>query len=88
MADIAPDLVNPHEESEACGGTHCHSHGLDESDVGAWRVCGECGHVYRSPEDLRRVWADEVGPAYAPGPAPEVPPADEILACPLCSHDW
>lgn len=89
MADIAPDLVNPHEPGPLCGDTHCYSHGVDESaEGGYYRICMECKHVYRTAEDLRLAWAEEVAPAYAPRAAPPTPPAGEILACPLCCHDW
>jgi len=86
MADITPDLVNPHEPSEACGDTHCWSHDVDESDAGAWRVCFECRHVYQSPEELQREWTENAPPDL---PDRETPPAVErIYFCPLCLHDW
>ena len=85
MADIAPDLINPHEPSELCGDTHCWSHDLDEPGAGAWRICFECKHVYRSPEELQREWKDNAPPDLRGEPAP---PVDKIYFCPLCMHDW
>jgi hypothetical protein len=87
MADIAPDLVNPHEPSEACGDTHCYWHHVDESDEGAYRVCFECKHVYRTAEDLRAAFMAEVAPCYSAPPS-EAPAVEEIWGCPLCAHDW
>jgi hypothetical protein len=89
MADVAPDLVNPHEPSEACGDTHCYWHHVDESDVGAYRVCFECKHVYRTAENLRQAWATEIAPDLRDhGPDPDPPPAEEIWGCPYCAHDF
>ena len=85
MPDIAPDLVNPHDPGPECGDTHCYSHGVDESDAGAYRVCFECKHVYRSPEELQREWTENAPPDLRDEPAP---PADEIGFCPLCLHSW
>ena len=43
-----------HMEQPGCGETHCHIHHLDEPGEGAYRRCFECGHVYRSAEELQR----------------------------------
>jgi hypothetical protein len=86
----APELVNQHEASAACGDMHCYWHHVDEPAAGAYKACGECGHVYRTAGELREAWVDTA----ADGHAPEVPtsdgapPAEEIFACPLCAHDW
>lgn len=90
MADIAPDLVNPHEPSEACGDTHCYWHHVDESDAGAYRVCFECKHVYPTAEALREAWVDTAADGYAPEvpTSAGAPPAEQIYGCPLCAHDW
>ena len=83
------DLVNAHEPSEACSGTHCYWHHVDEPDDGAYRVCFECKHVYVTAEDLRQAWRDEVVPALREyGREAEPPPAEEIYACVFCCHDW
>lgn len=81
----APELVNQHEPSAACGDMHCHSHYVDEPADGAWRVCFECGHVYRSPEELQREWTENAPPDMRDEPAP---PVEQIYFCPLCVHDW
>ena len=90
VTDIAPDLTNPHEPSKACGDTHCYMHNLDEPSTGAFRVCGECGHVYRTAEDLRMAWTDTAADGWAPEvpTSAGAPPAEQIYACPLCCHDW
>jgi hypothetical protein len=87
VADIAPDLVNPHEPSEACGDTHCYWHHVDESDEGAYRVCFECKHVYRTAEALREAFMAEVAPDLSAPPL-TTPAAEEIWFCPMCAHDW
>lgn len=81
----APELVHPHEPSAACGDTHCYSHDVDESDVSAYRRCGECGHVYRSPEELQREWTENAPPDL---PDRTPPPVEDIYFCCLCLHDW
>lgn len=81
----APDLLNPHEPSRACGDTHCYSHGTDEAAEGGWRVCFECKHVYRTAEELQREWAANAPPDIRGRPAP---PVEQIYFCPLCMHDW
>lgn len=44
-----------HEPAEACDGTHCHWHHVDEPAIEPFYIwCGECGHVYRSARELRR----------------------------------
>ena len=90
MADLAPDLVNPHEPSEACGDTHCYFHHVDESDAGAYRVCFECKHVYLTAEDLRAAFMAEVMPCLVSASAPPIqpPPAEDIYGCAYCAHDW
>ena len=60
-AGIAPDLINPHEPDERCGDLHCYIHGVDEPAEGAYKTCGECGHVYRTAEALREAWAFNFG---------------------------
>jgi hypothetical protein len=80
------NLVNPHDPSPACDETHCWSHGIDEPGEGAYRRCFECGHVYRSAEELQREWVANAPPDLAdPG---KLPPAEEIFFCSLCGHDW
>ena len=86
-ADTLPGVFfGPHNPSSACGGTHCSSHHLDEPDDGAYRRCLECGHVYRTAEDLQRAWMANAPPDLAD--LEKLPPAEEIFFCPLCLHDW
>lgn len=88
--DAADLLQQPHEPSDACGGLHCHWHGTDEPDEGAYRVCGECCHVYRTAEDLRAAWAGAAKDSYdlPPGTDVTAPPAEQIYACCYCAHDF
>jgi hypothetical protein len=44
-----------HEMSERCNGLHCHSCGLDEGG-NAFQWCLECGHGYRTENDLFRAY--------------------------------
>lgn len=37
-----------HEPTNACADHHCYSHHIDEPADGAYLVCFECGHVYRT----------------------------------------
>ena len=86
----------PHEiGSASCNSKlHCWSHDIDEPDQPCWRVCLECMHVYRSPEELQREWLENYpedlegqwGPPM-PRPAKAIPVKD-IYFCPLCSHDF
>ena len=90
MADLAPDLVNPHEPSGACADTHCFWHHVDEPDDGAYRVCFECKHVYLTAEALREAWAEVTAEGYDLPPGTDViaPPVEQIYGCPYCAHDW
>jgi hypothetical protein len=49
-------LPESHQVTDACYPVHCHSCDLDEPADGAYIVCGECGHVYRTRRALRREW--------------------------------
>ncbi len=76
----------PHEVTPACVDKHCYSCGVDE-DVprSYYLVCGECGHVYRTPEEL--VAADQAWRDAAGLPAMRCV-ADDVASCPLCGHDF
>jgi hypothetical protein len=88
VADVAPEFVTPHNASAECGDMHCYYHGLDEDPEGAFRVCGECFHVYRTAEALREAWGAEVSEAVPESGPVTPPPAEKILACVYCCHDW
>jgi hypothetical protein len=82
----APELSGQHEPSAACGGMHCYRHHVDEPAEGAYKTCGECGHVYRTEADLRREWTASAPPDL---PGRETPPSTwQIYFCPLCLHDF
>jgi hypothetical protein len=86
----------PHEiGSEECiPDSHCHWHDEDERSLPSYRICFECSHVYRSPEELQREWLenypeDPEGKWGSPTLRPALaPPVDGIYFCPLCFHDF
>lgn len=62
-----------------CGVTHTYQ--PDD-----YRVCGECGHLFRTEQDLidatKRLFVEM-------GFAPElVTGSGGIYSCPQCTHDW
>ena len=75
-----------HEPTAACWPIHCLTHNEDEPDAGAYRICGECRHVFYSPSELLeahlRVDA-ELGFTHVPPPHP-----DNIYYCPHCTHNF
>jgi hypothetical protein len=73
----------PHEPTEECQLWHCAWHNVDEDAVG-YRLCGECLHTYPTAAELIfEYWAN------APDDLPYAEiTADQILFCPLCSHDF
>lgn len=85
MADIAL-RTDVHEPSDACAAVHCWGHDVDEDSEGAWRVCFECKHAYRSPDELQREWVANAPPDLPDRETP--PPVERIYFCPLCMHDW
>lgn len=46
----------PHEPTDECEPVHCYSHHVDEYARDPYLVCGECFHVYRSAQELRRAY--------------------------------
>lgn len=46
--------TTPHDGTQDCRDVHCWSCGVDESSDGAYQVCIECGHVYRTARSLRK----------------------------------
>lgn len=80
----------PHMPEEACGKTHCYSHGEDEEQSPAYRICGECYHVFPTAADLVHDHNAEVQVMMAKwgGSLLVVADAGEIFSCPWCSHDW
>jgi hypothetical protein len=61
---------------------------------GAYRICGECGHVYGTPEDLVRedyeLWVEisYTNPEFLAGSNVPTRPPEEIYSCPICTHDF
>ena len=45
--------TDPHDPNEHCGDEHCCSHNVCEpTDENVYRVCLECGHVFRTESDF------------------------------------
>jgi len=84
-AGTARDPLSPHEPDGRCGDLHCYFHHVDEPREPGDLICGECGHVFGSPEKLRAAWLANMPPEMA---GQDAPPADEITFCPLCAHDF
>lgn len=65
--------------------SHCFIHHENEpvpDDV--YLVCGECFHVYATAQDLINAYervTEEMG-------SRQTRPADEIMSCPHCVHDF
>ncbi|WP_158881907.1 hypothetical protein [Amycolatopsis anabasis] len=62
----------------------CFFHGHEPLPENYYRVCGECGHVFATADELlrrEREIANEVGFQ------PETDP-DRVYVCPLCAHDF
>ena len=82
---VMEDLVSsnvPHLVTQACWGTHCFVHDVDEVPADDdYMRCGECFHIFRTEPDL--LVADRMR-----GPDPDAGFRDPKLihACPLCAH--
>lgn len=50
-----------------------------------YQLCAECGHVFRTAEDLQIEWIASGAPEGEPI---DFLPADEIAVCPICAHDF
>lgn len=98
-------LVDPHPQDEHCNTgdlDHCMSHGVDESEAGAYRICLECGHAFPSAAALLADHAALVERLNTtPTPPPLAPPSglfggplvaetdpERIRFCPHCAHDF
>jgi hypothetical protein len=51
--------VGEHAPTDACLPVHCHWHNVDEPGTG-YILCGECGHLYRTPRELRQAYRKAV----------------------------
>lgn len=76
-----------HRPTDACWPSHCSFHNVDEPGAGAYRICVECGHVYKTAAELQEAFMAEVALGLTV-PPPEAPDAEEIWYCPLCAHDF
>lgn len=67
---------------------HCHWHEAHEPTPsgGAYIVCGECGHVYATPEELVDIFVNEAPPDF-PVTLENIS-AESIRFCPYCIHDF
>lgn len=78
------DATNCHYGGEPhigpCLSDFCHIHGRHEPDQpGDYRACGECFHVFRTDEELETAH-EKWGTGHLD--------AEQIFACPLCTHDF
>jgi len=98
-------LAEPHHPATCYNSKlHCYSCHADEADEPSYRSCFECGHVWRSAEELLAahnehlaVYADPeataISAAFAARGIPVLPfvpemNAGHVYCCPLCIHDW
>lgn len=66
----------------------CFWHGPEDRG-GAYRICFECDHVFRTERQLRRehrrlLWTF----SHQLWLKSFLTPTSEIWSCPLCTHDW
>ena len=76
MTDLDPE-VRPcaiHEKIEVTAG-----------DRSYYTICFECGHVYKTEEELIAWWNHE---HPSSGSEPWMDNTSEIYFCPLCMHDF
>lgn len=66
---------------------HCTWHDAHEPAEGAYRLCLECGHAFRTAEELQTTYVDNA-PAETRSLAAGLVPASEISFCPHCLHDF
>lgn len=96
-------LRDQHEPTAACNDTHCYSCHVDEQGTGYIR-CLECGHIYRTARELRRLYRRELirlhrrrSPSPFDFPEPSTRQviwmaltarASNITFCQHCIHDF
>ncbi|HEU4422104.1 MAG TPA: hypothetical protein VFR67_06135 [Pilimelia sp.] len=54
----APARLDEHDPTDRCALIHCYAHDIDEPGHG-YLTCPECGHLYRTPSELRRAYLRE-----------------------------
>lgn len=64
---------------------HCWFHHADENPDGAFIVCGECWHVYRTAADLEVAYERAIAEMGLP---PHYKDAADIFFCQECIHDF
>lgn len=73
---------------------YCWIHNVNEDcDPMPYRVCGECGHVYNTPESLIIAYNEDITEEMidACGKTPlmkTLAEVDSIFFCPICIHDF
>jgi len=65
--------------------SYCYIDEAEEEITAESTVCFECGHVFRSDEEILKQYEQSFKelPHYKPKQN-----ADEVFFCPLCLHDW
>lgn len=84
-----------HFETDECWNWHCTVHAVDEVTSGRKLVirCFECGHLYRSPRELRKTFRSEVidklkYPWHITVWLKLTLRVNQINFCPHCAHDF
>lgn len=93
--------TDPHGPNEYCGDEHCSSHNVCEPiGEAVYRVCLECGHVFRTESDLIEAYRGHIVQSMvALDFSPEVSrekakealentKVEQFYFCPFCSHDF
>lgn len=71
-----------HDPTVECQG-HCYWHHVDEPGPG-YRWCGECGHLFRTGDELIQTYWNNAPPGFRREPFD----VEEIEFCPHCTHDF
>lgn len=85
--------TSPHPWSTACADVHCSIHDIDEVRRG-YRWCIECGHVYWTARELRRLYrrsywrVDAEAPLWLRLWTVVSVRASRIGFCQYCPHDF
>jgi hypothetical protein len=79
-----------HREDDACEGTHCYIHHVDEPD--SEYMCLECFHAWPTGQDLlndHNELTRTLNAAYGHMVVvPEETVPENVQSCPHCAHDF
>jgi hypothetical protein len=91
--------LDPYDVIDTDERTYCWHHMAYENSAGVvYRICGECHHVYRTPEDIVRTFNEEGRIMAAKWNdlllvdidvrEMTLDEGEHIGFCPHCLHDW